>query len=140
MVIFHQCGSSTPCHTRRTYSCIQPSYSFPSDQIQISLQLQTGDGRVWMSFGLGVTSCRLPGRFSSGILYWWVGEEHSGDLSFCISSYACMVFWCFMFMYIASILWKIVQYSLLSLCMAHLLLKISTFTTPVHEFLFWILC
>ena len=92
-----------------------------------------------MSCRSGGTSCSLPGMISYIGWYGWGGEKYLGDLRFWIARDDWRVSWCFRSLYIAAILWNIIQDSLVSLCDAWLLLNMDTFTNPEQDF-FWISC
>ena len=89
-----------------------------------------------MSCIYGGASCGLPGRFSSECWSFWGSEEKMGDFRCWIESYSWRVSFCFVSLYIADILYNLIQGSLWSLFLALLLLKIDTLLTPCATFLF----
>ena len=74
--------------------------------------------------------CNLSGMLGSVGWYGWGAKIYLGHFRFWISSNDWRVSWFFRSLYIADILWKIIQDSLGSLCDARVLLKQDTFTNP----------
>ena len=112
-------------------------FQLPLESNTISSQLHTCYGQVWISCRSGGTTCSSTGSISYNGWYIWVGGKYTGDLRFWIASNAWRVSWCLRLLNIKSILWKMIQASLLLLHKAFVMLNMDTFNKPVLELLFW---
>ena len=141
-IALHQNSALSPVCFLRSLSPVNNLYvdnillQLPLGSNTISLQFHNCNRQSWMSCRSGRTTCSSTVRLVSNGWYSWGGEKDAGNLNFCIAIDAWRVYWCFRSLYIADILWNIIQASLGSLCEARVFTKLDTFTNPVRLLFF----